>query len=196
MVHLATSTPTSTSQLFTLLVMLAIVSFAVRRRMRPQPVRIGRILLSFAVIVVLIGVSIIGTGGHLLLASPLNLVLVLVSLGAGAILGVLLVRTMRFWTDPATGQVWMQGNALFALILAGTILLRFAVRFLAFGSMSGGTEPLNPSDTSLNVLSVDLLCLSLSLWGARALLLWLRLRSHQVSGGGSSLGPPPGLGGP
>ncbi|HLH70431.1 MAG TPA: CcdC protein domain-containing protein [Candidatus Dormibacteraeota bacterium] len=195
MVHLATSTNATANQLLVLLVVLAMVSFGVRRRMRPQPVRMGRILVSFGIIVVLIGVSIVGTGGHLLLSSPLGLALVPVSLGVGVALGALLVRTMRFWADPATGQIWMQGGALFAIILVGTIVLRFAVRFLTVGSVSGGLGSPNASGGSLNVLSVDLLCLSLGLWGARALSLWLRTRSRQATKGELPPTPPsePGL---
>jgi hypothetical protein len=164
-------------------VVLAMVGLGVRRRMRPQPARTGRILISFGVIVIVIGVSIVGTGGHLLLSSPLGLALVPISLAVGVVLGALLVRTMRFWTDPATGQVWMQGGALFAVILVGTLALRFGVRFLASGSLSGGFGPAGPTagTGSLNALSVDLLFLSLGLWGARALLLWRRVRSHPAA---------------
>ncbi len=189
MVHLATSTGAATNQLFAVVIVLAMVGLGVRRRIRPQPVRVSRVLVSFGIIVLVIGFSIVGTGGHTLLSSPLGLALVPVSLGVGVFLGALLVRTMRFWTDPATGRVWAQGGALFAVILVGTIALRFAVRFLASGSVSGGLGA-PATGGSLNVLSVDLLFLSLGLWGARAISLWLRVRSHLATGEASP--PPPG----
>src|SRR3984893_17619819 len=136
-----------------------------------------------ASVVVVIGLSLVGTGAHLI-QSPLAVALALVCLGVGVLLGVVLVRTMRFWTDPNTGELWMAGGALFAIILVGTVVLRFGVRYAAtgdpFSSTNGRTGPSAQQGLTgfLYVLSSDLLLLTLGLWVSRAVLLYLRYREH------------------
>jgi hypothetical protein len=159
-----------------LAIMLVVVGLGVRRRMRPQTVRPNRILLLAAVVVLLIGSSFIGTGAHLI-ENPLAIALAPVCLVLGAAIGFVLVRTMRFWTDPETGQLWMAGGALFAIILVGTVLLRLAVRYAATGDPFAPPRQGEPV-TFLSVLSADLLLLTLGLWLSRAVLLLLRHREH------------------
>src|SRR5690348_5616183 len=112
-------TRAQTTQLYAVVIALVFIGFAVLRRMRPQPVRPNRLLVTAAIITVVLLASLVGTGAGLI-ADPLALVLIPVFLAVGAGLGYYLVRTMTFWTDPSTGALWMKGGALFALILIGT----------------------------------------------------------------------------
>src|SRR5262245_58050340 len=130
----------ATSQLFGLGIMALAVGFGVLRRMRPQPVRPNRVIMSGVLIVLIVGASIAGTGGGLI-GDPLALVLIPIFLAVGVALGYYLVRTMSFWADPATGALWMKGGALFALILVGTIVVRLGVRTVIFGSPFASGAP-------------------------------------------------------
>ena len=167
------------NQLVGLAVVALLVSFALRRRMRPQPVRPERIGISGALIVLLIGGSLVGTGGRII-GDPVALLLVPVFVAAGAAAGYYLVRTMTFWTDESSGQLWMRGGLLFAAILLATVGLRFGVRDIAYGSIFGpaGAAQGPASHGLLYDLSADLLFLSLGLWTARAVLLLRRHRAH------------------
>jgi hypothetical protein len=174
------------SQLYGLGFVLLFVGFAVMRRMRPQPVRPQRLMVTGAIIVLLVAFSLVGSGGRII-ADPLALVLVPVFAAAGVALGYYLVRTMRFWTDTASGALWMRGGALFALILVGTIAVRFAVRGIAYGTLFGpsggsgfGPQP-SGSRGLLYDLSADLLFLTLGLWAARAYFLIQRHRAHEAA---------------
>jgi hypothetical protein len=165
-----------------LAIMFVFIALGVRRRMRPQPVRLNRILLFSVLIVLVVGLSFVGTGARQI-ENPLGIALASVCLLAGIGLGSFLVRTMRFWTDPDTGQLWMEGGALFAIILVGTILLRLGVRYAAAGDPFAAPRPNEPVST-LSVLSADLLFITLGLWLSRAVLLVQRHREH-VSGQGA-----------
>ena len=89
---------------------------------------------------------------------------------------------MTFWTDPRTGALWMRGGALFALILVGTILVRFGLRTLLVGSPFGQGQPVPDHGNGLLYdLSADLLFLTIGLWGARAYFLVQRHRAHQAA---------------
>jgi hypothetical protein len=162
-----------------LAIMFVFVALGIRRRMRPQPVRPGRILIFSVVIVLVVGLSFVGTGAHLI-ENPLAIALAPVCLLAGAGLGFVLVRNMRFWTDPESGQLWMAGGALFAIILVGTILVRLGVRYAATGDPFAPPRA-NEAPSPLSVLSADLLFLTLGLWLSRAVLLVLRHRDHAAA---------------
>ena len=178
--------------LLALAVMVFLISLAMWRRMRPQPVRATRILVTAVVITAVVGLSFLVTGAHVI-SHPLALALAPVCLLAGVGLGVLLVQTMRFWTDPETGQLWMAGGAAFAIILVATLALRFGVRYLATGSLFGSSsQQARESSSPLSILSSDLLLLTLGLWLARAALLLLRHREHEA-GKGPAAGPAPPL---
>ncbi len=175
----------ATSQLYTLGIVLLLVGFAVVRRVRPQPVRPQRLIVSGAIIVLVIAFSLVGSGGRVI-ADPLALLLIPLFVAAGVALGYYLVRTMTFWTDQASGTLWMKGGALFALILVATIAVRFGVRVLAYGSAFGSgsfgggtgfTQP-NAPHGLLYDLTADLLFLSLGLWVARAFFLVQRHQAH------------------
>jgi hypothetical protein len=166
-------------------IVFVFVALGVRRRTRPQPVRPNEILIFAAVIVLVIGASFIGTDAHLI-ENPLAIALAPVCLILGAAIGFVLVRTMRFWTDSETGQLWMAGGALFTIILVGAVLLRFAVRYAATGDPFAAPRQGAPV-TFLSVLSADLLLLTLGLWLSRAVLLLRRYREHA---GGKRAQPP------
>jgi hypothetical protein len=167
------------SQLYGLAFVALAIGFAVMRRMRPQPVRPNRLIVTGVIITLLIGASLVGTGGGIM-GDPVALVLIPVFVAAGIGLGYYLVRTMTFWADPSTGALWMKGGALFALILVGTIVVRFGVRTVVYGSPFGAAG--RPSAHGLlSDVSADLLFLSLGLWAARAYFLVQRHRAHTAS---------------
>lgn len=177
-------TPRLQSTLIAFAIMFALMSVGVARRMRPQPLKPARILILSVVIVAVLGFSLLGSGIHLI-ENPLALLLAPICLLMGVALGYFLVRTMRFWTDPRTGELWMAGGALFAIILVGTVLLRFGVRYAATGDPFAPPRPNEPV-SFLSALSVDLLFLSVGLWLSRAVLLLLRYREHAASGARAS----------
>jgi hypothetical protein len=169
------------SQLFTLLIVTVVVGLVMARRMRPQPVRPQRIAISGAIIVLLIGSSLVGAGRHLL-ENPVSLLLVPVFIAVGIGLGFVLVRTMTFWVDQPTGQLWMRGGVLFAAILIATIVLRFGISYIVYGDAFGGSSsnPTSQPSSPLAVLSdvsAGLLFLSLGLWASRAFFLIQRYRA-------------------
>lgn len=169
--------PARTSQaLVSLVVTAGIVLLVMARRIRPQPVKPRRYLV-FLVLIMAIAVYAIGSAATVF-RQPLAIVLAVILLSVGAALGVVLVRTMRFWTDPATGLLWMQGGLLFVLIYVATLVVRFGGEYLAGGSagFSGHVTAHGP----VAILAVDLIFLSVGLWGARAFLLWQRWRAHQA----------------
>jgi hypothetical protein len=174
-------TQAQTSQLYAVVVTALVLGFVVMRRMRPQPVRPNRLMVAGAIIVLLVAFSLVGTGGSII-GDPLALALVPVFVVAGGGLGFLLVRTMTFWSDPNTGALWMKGGALFALILVGTIVLRFGVRAVVTGSPFGSGSFGSEQHGFLYDLSADLLFLSLGLWVARAFFVYQRHRQHVAAG--------------
>jgi hypothetical protein len=147
----------------------------VMRRIRPQPVRPDRLIRGAVIILVVIGLGLFGTGTGII-SDPPALVLVPVFAVAGIGLGYFLVRTMTFWTDQGTGELWMRGGALFALILVATIVLRFGIRFVLVGSFTS-TGPATQHGF-VEDLSADFLFLSLGLWAARAYFIYQRHRQH------------------
>ncbi len=170
------------SQLYGLVIMLFFVGLGVIRRIRPQPVRVRRIVIGGVLIVVLVLASLIGTGGRIV-SDPVALLLIPVFIAVGVALGYYLVSTMTFWTDQQTGVLWMRGGALFALILVGTIVLRLGVRTVVYGSPFGPSSygPGTGQRGLLYDLSADLLFLTVGLWGARAFLLYQRRRAHEAT---------------
>jgi hypothetical protein len=169
------------SQLFTLLIVTVVIGLVMARRMRPQPVRPQRIAISGAIIVLVIGSSLLGAGRHLV-QNPVSLLLVPLFALLGIGLGFVLVRTMTFWVDQPTGQLWMRGGVLFAAILIGTIVLRFGISYIVYGTAFGGysSKPASQPSSSLALLSdvsAALLFLSLGLWGSRAFFLIQRYRA-------------------
>jgi membrane protein CcdC involved in cytochrome C biogenesis len=163
------------SQLLTLGLIVVIFGFVLLRRMRPQPVRPNGLLIRAVLIVLLLAFSLVSTGVGLV-HNVLALVLAPVALALGGVLGWVLVRTMTFWTDDATGDLWMKGGAVFAIVLIGVIGLRLGVTYAL-----GGGNPYAPSSGSgshgwLAGLTSDLLILSMGL--SRAALVYLRYRQH------------------
>jgi hypothetical protein len=165
------------------------VGLGVLRRTRPQPVRPGRIAVSGILISVAIALSLVGTGGRII-QDPLAIILIPIFIVAGCLIGYYLVQTMTFWKDESTGQLWMRGGAIFAVILVATIVVRFGVRTIVYGSAFGPStggfsgSPGSGFSTSGGVshgllydVSADLLFLSLGLWAARAFFLVQRHRA-------------------
>jgi hypothetical protein len=172
------------SQLFTLVVIAALMGVVIARRMRPQPVRPDRIAISGAIIVLVIASSLFGPNLQVV-ENPISLALIPVFIALGIGLGFVLVRTLTFWTDQATGQLWMRGGVLFAAILVGTVVLRFGIRYIVYGNAFGGYSSTAPRPTGLlavaSDITADLLFLSLGLWASRAYLL---IQRHRASGPG------------
>ena len=177
------------SQLIGLAFMAFFVGLGVMRRTRPQPVRPRRIAISGVLITVAILAGLIGTGGRII-QDPIAIVLIPVFIAAGGLIGYYLVQTLTLWKDESTGELWMRGGAIFAVILVATIVVRLGVRTIVYGNAfgpggagypgSGGGGFGAGSGVSHGLLydiSADLLFLSLGLWAARAFFL---VRRHQA----------------
>jgi hypothetical protein len=165
--------------LVSLLIALVIVVAVMGRRIRPQPVNPTRYLVT-ALIFVAIAVFAIGSAGTELLSDPLAIALAPVLLAAGVGLGVLLVRTMRFYIDPASGRLWMRGGLVYVAVFVATLVVRFGAEYLSGGFSGGGFSGRVTSHSPLAIVAVDLLFLSIGMWVTRAVLLWLRWRAHQA----------------
>lgn len=167
------------AQLVTLLVFAVLIGLVIARRIRPQPVRPQRIVISGVIIVLVIGAGLVGSGRQV--ENPVSLALIPVLIVTGVGLGFVLVRTMTFWVDQPTGQLWTKGGILFAAILVGTIVLRFGIRYIVYGNAFGGSSATIPEVNSslgwLSDISADLLFLSLGLWASRAYFLIQRHRA-------------------
>ncbi|NJC71617.1 hypothetical protein HC031_18100 [Planosporangium thailandense] len=150
------------------------------RRARPQPVRPRAIGIRTAIIGFLLLLAIVGSA-PILVSSPLGLIVAPVALAAGCGIGWLLVRTVKFYTDPNTGELWMRGDAVFMAIILATFVLRIAVQFAAGPSQYGpnGTVAMT-HPTPLRVISTDLIFLSAGMWVTRGILLLARHRRHRV----------------
>jgi len=183
------------NQLYALALMFLIIGLGTMRRIRPRRVRPVGIVVSGIAIVLLIGFGLVGTGGRIL-SDPIALAVIPVFLAGGIALGWYLVRSMTFWTDDVSGELWMKGGMVFALVLVATIVLRLGVRGIAYGSLFGpgnfggagassgssGFHPqTNASHGFLYDLSADLLFLSLGMWATRAFLLYRQWRSHETA---------------
>ena len=166
--------------LVTYAIVLVIICFAIVRRMRPQPVRPNRLIIT-AVIYCLILLASLATAGGALVQSVPALILAPVCLILGIVLGWVLVRFMTFWIDPQSGALWMRGGVVFAVIFVVTLALRLGSSFLLggngsqFGPSTGHSTP----HGFLADLSTDLIFLSVGMWASRAALIYNRFRQHQ-----------------
>jgi hypothetical protein len=150
------------SQILTYAIVLLLVCWAVYRRTRTQPVRLGRAVVTAGSVIALTAAGLAASWqGH-----ALAFALGPVGLAAGFGLGWVLVGTMTFWRDEATGELWMKGGVLYLLIWLLTFALRFGVGYLA-GEYSGGGRRTIPTG-AWGTVSIDLLFLSIGLWAARA----------------------------
>ncbi len=165
-------------------IILALVGWSIYRRTRPQQVRLTRTVFYTAVIVL---ISLMGLAAHTqLLADPLFVLLAPVALLAGIVLGWLMMRTITFWRDQSTGQVWMGGGAAYVGIWLATMAFRLGIDFMATGGFSNlgpgrGNMPSGP----LSSLASDLLFLSVGLWLSRGYALVRRYRQLSVPQSGA-----------
>ncbi len=163
-------------------IVLILIAFAMYRRMRAQPVQPQRAVALSAVVVLLSALSLVGT--NRLAAHPLALILALPALAVGMGGGLLLMRSIRFWRDAATGALWMKGGVVYLAVWLGTVLLRQAMAYASGAyTAAGGAEqaarhPVNPT---LAALSADLVIVSMGLWIARAAALVLKYRDDERS---------------
>lgn len=168
-------------QLISIAVIAVAIAFGLQRRMRPQPVRGQRILITGVIVAILLLVGLVGSGRRII-SDPLAIALIPVFVAGGVALGAVLVRTMNFWTDQQTGQLWMSGGWLFAAVILVTLALRFGYRYVVFGNaLATGSAG---SRGFWGDLSADLILLSLGLWGARSFLLYQRSRQHTSAASG------------
>ena len=163
-----------------LIVIGVVVATRLVRRMRPGAVRPERALIYASVIAV---ASLLAVADSFsLLETGLGLALIPVALLAGVGLGVLLVRAMRFYVGP-DGRLWAQGGILFVAVFLATIALRLGVEFGSAGTLaSTGATSGHLAPTPLNIVSADLVFLSVGMWGSRALLIWRRHRTFVAQG--------------
>lgn len=152
------------------------LTLVVVRRARPQPVRPRRLLINGLIVAVLLGLAALGASSRLF-SDKLALLLAPAALVVGAGIGALLVRTMRFWTSPRSGELWMRGGMAFAVILIAALVLRIGVRVAA----ASDTGQLGGAHGVLVDISSDLLLLWLGMWLTRGALVYQRWRRHQAS---------------
>jgi len=163
-------------------IILLVVAVALYRRMRAQPVRPQRAIALSVVVVVLSVASVVGA--NQITAHPLALVLALPALVVGLGGGLLLMRSMHFWRDDATGALWMKGGVVYLAAWLATVALRQIVAYASGAYTSQGAPAghhvVNPA---LPTLSADLVIVSMGLWIARAVALVRTYRAYERSGG-------------
>lgn len=149
----------------TALIGLVIVGLLVARRLRPQRVRASRSVILAVLVTLTSGATLVSTGP----ASQQWLVLALapVFLAAGVWLGLQLTKTMTFWRDEETGQLWMRGGAVYVAVWLATLALRVSLRLLGerLGGPGGHAAELPPA---MAALSADPVLLSVGLWIGRS----------------------------
>lgn len=173
--------PAAASNPLVLIVVLALVGWSIYRRTRSQRVRLVQTVAITALIVLssLLGV----VANTRLLAVPLFVELAPVALLAGLWVGWMMMRTIRFWRDQQTGQVWMSGGAVYVAIWFVILIFRLGIEYLATGGFSSvATLRGNQTPTTLSVLASDLLFLSVGLWLARGYVLVRRYRQYATTG--------------
>jgi uncharacterized membrane protein len=163
----------------TLSIVLLLVAFAMYRRMRPQPVRPQRAVVLAAIIIVFSAISL--SGKNQLTDHPLAVILALPALLVGIGGGFVLMQSIHFWRDKATGELWMRGGVIYLAVWLVTIAIRQGVAYAsgAYDAHTAGSHPVNPA---LAVLAADLLIVSMGLWIARAGALVLKYREYERSG--------------
>lgn len=163
------------SSLVPAIILLVVIGWFVYRRTRPQRVRLSRTILYTALIVLL---SVFGLSANpAVFGNLLFLGLAPIALVLGIALGWLMMRTIRFWRDHATGHVWMSGGVAYVAIWLATLVLRLGIEYVATGdfSMTKPTQSAGPL-TPLSIVASDLLFLSVGLWLARGYALVQRYR--------------------
>ncbi|HVC32840.1 MAG TPA: hypothetical protein VNL16_04960 [Chloroflexota bacterium] len=160
------------------LIVVLYLAFSVYRRTRAQKVRPWRAVLITAAIVVVSLFGIVATARSM--TETLFVVLMLIGLAVGIALGLQMMRSIRFWRDDTTGELWMQGGVLYVVVWLGSYLLRYGARFAATGSLFpfSVTQTAQP-ETTLGLLSSALLFLSIGLWISRAYALVQKYRENR-----------------
>lgn len=160
-------------------IILLFIAFAVYRRMRAQPVRPQRVVVLSLVIVLISAFSLVGT--NRLTAHPLALALALPALAVGLGGGLLLMRSIHFWRDEATGALWMKGGVVYLAAWLVTVALRQAVAYASGAYTTHGSSALGPHavNPALATLSADLVIVSMGLWIARAVALVQKYRENE-----------------
>ncbi|MGH2458448.1 MAG: hypothetical protein ACRDIY_06220 [Chloroflexota bacterium] len=169
----------ASTQLIIVIAVVLFIGYRVYRRTRPQKVRLWQTLLYTVVIVGASIFGVVGTGS--LPRNVIFLLLVPIALIIGYLVGVVMMRTIHFWRDAASGDLWMRGGAAYVVVWLLTYVLRLGVRFAAGGSFSPASFADfsgHPSSPVLGWLASDLLFLSVGLWIARAVELTRRHRSR------------------
>ena len=160
-------------RLIAIVVISVFFLWAVAKRMRPQPVRPNQLLARTLLVIVALTFSLFAKGGRIM-ADPVALALTPLFLLVGIALGLALVRTISFSTDPASGQLWMRGGFLFAAVLIVTVAIRLGFALLvAEPATAAAAAGVRPHGLAYD-LSADLILLSLSLWVTRTALILLR----------------------
>ena len=162
-----------TGQLLPLGVMAVFLVLGLGRRMRAQPVRPNRLLVTGGVIILVTLAAL--APAYPVLLTPLGLVLAPVCLAAGVGLGWALVRTLRVWREPS-GELWMKGGLPFAAVFVGALAIRLGVRFALTGDAFAPASPAE-LESPLGAVSTDLLLVSVGMWATRAAILYRRFRA-------------------
>ncbi len=90
-----------------------------------------------------------------------------------------MMRTIRFWRNGSTGEIWMSGGALYVAIWMATLALRLGIDYLATGGFANpGPGHLTQAPTTPSIIASDLLFLSVGLWLARGYALVRRYREY------------------
>jgi hypothetical protein len=132
-----------------------------------------------AIIVLFSAVSL--TGSNQLTDHPLAVILALPALLVGIGGGFVLMQSIHFWRDAATGELWMRGGVVYLAVWLVTLALRQGVAYAsgAYDTHTAGAHPVSPA---LAVLAADLLFVSMGLWIARAGALVLKYREYERTG--------------
>lgn len=172
------SAPTS---LLTGVIIAAFVGLAMFRRMRAQPVNPMRAVVFAGIVAVISAFTLFGT--HHALDHPVTIFLAPVGLVIGFAIGLALVSTITFWHDETTGALWMKGGVIYISAWLAILVLRLGLQYAGGGGSNGST---GTSSIGWEIVSADLLFLSVGLWVARAFALIQRYRADPRSPQSSS----------
>ena len=112
---------------------------------------------------------------------PLAFVLAPFALVLGTLLGLVAMRSARFWRDPGDGQLWMDGGRTFLVVWATLVAVRIVVSIVAASTASGPHHTQQPGWVAI---SGSFLVASMGLWVARGALIYRNMQAVRSGGAG------------
>jgi hypothetical protein len=107
---------------------------------------------------------------------PLAFEIAPVALALGTVLGFIVMRSVRFWRDDQTGELWMDADKTFLVVWGILVGVRIVVAIVSAATASG---PERTQQAGWVALSSAFLVASMGLWIARGAVIYRLYRRAQ-----------------